>query len=105
MVKIGDKLDEGKSHKPRNKWKDFGEFLENYWWGILIAGWVLSWLIGDFGDAFKADVPVVKEKAVIIKVLDSYEDYKVKYLSDGSVQVVDLGDDAYAVGDTVLIER
>ena len=105
MVKIGDKLDEGKSHKPRNKWKDFGEFLENYWWGLLIAGVVLSWIIGDVGDAFKPNTPIIKEKAVVVNVEDSYEDYKVKYLSDGAVAIIDLGDDGYVVGDTVLAER
>ncbi len=32
MVKFGDNLDKenSKKSKPRNKWKDFGEFLENY---------------------------------------------------------------------------
>lgn len=106
MVKLGEDHKEENNHKPRNKWKDFGEFLENYWWGILIGGWVLSWLIGDIGDVFKPEAQIVKEKAVVIEVVDkNFEDYKVKYLSDGAVQVVDLGDDAYVVGDTVLAER
>jgi len=108
MVKLGEDYKEDKKEvivKPRNKWKDFGEFLEDHWWGLLIAGLILSWVIGDIGDAVKPYTPIVKEKAVIVEVLDSYEDYKVKYLSDGVLQVVDLGNDAYIVGDTVLAER
>jgi hypothetical protein len=108
MVKFGEDIENGnkKKHKSRNKWKDFGEFLENYWWGLLIAGWILSWIIGDIGDAVRPNVPIVKEKAVVVQIVNErLDDYKVKYINDGAVQVVDLGDNAYVVGDTILIER
>jgi len=105
MVKLGEEHKEEKNQKPRNKWKDFGEFLENYWLGLLIFGWILSFIIGDIGEALNHNEIIVKEKAVVIEILDTYENYKVKYLSDGTVTVVDLGNAAYVIGDTILTER
>ena len=106
MVKLGEDYKEDKNApKKRNHFKDFGEFLENYWWGLLIFGWIVFGGVEGIIKAGRPEVPVQKEMAVVIQVEDGYEDYKVKYLSDGAVQVIDLGDDGYVVGDTVLAER
>ena len=103
MVKLGEDHKEENNHKPRNKWKEFGEFLEDYWWGLLIFGWVVFGGIEGIVKAGQPEAP--KYPAVVVEVLDSYEDYKVKYLNDGAVMVVDLGEDDYVKGDTVLVER
>jgi hypothetical protein len=105
MVKLGQDY-ENKNPKPRNRWKEFGEFLEDYWWGLLIAGWVVFGGIEGIIKAGQPNTPKEKERAVVVEVVENgIDDYKVKYLSDGAVQVVDLGNDAYIVGDTVLAER
>jgi hypothetical protein len=107
MVKLGDEYREEKREKPRNKWQDFGEFLEDHWWGLLIGALIISWLIGDIGDVFKPNVPIVKEQAVVIEYVEDaefFDHYKIQFLSDRSVRMEDL-DNGIAVGDTISIER
>ena len=84
---------------------DWEKFWDSFpWWGILIGLLILGSVVTEIMEAAKPDAP--KEKAVVVEVVNArLDDYKVKYLSDGAVQVVDLGDDAYVVGDTVLTKR
>jgi hypothetical protein len=104
MVKIGDDFNEKKekSEKKRFVWEDFGEFLEEYWWGLLIAGAIIFGGIEGIVKAVQPNAP--KEVAVIIEVVDEkLDDYKVKF-NDGVTKVIDL-EDGYVVGDTILTER
>jgi len=82
---------------------DWGDFFSESWWWILIVGWVI---FGGIEGIIKAKQPAApKEQAVIIEVVDEkWDDYKVRFISDGTVDVVDL-DNGFIVGDTVLVKR
>ena len=82
---------------------DWIEFFSESWWWFLIIGFVIFG--GIEGIIAAKQPPAPKERAVVVEDVSGIDDYKVKYLSDGAVQVVDLGDNSYIVGDTVLTER
>ena len=104
MVKLGDNFDEkkGKPEKKRIDLKDFGEFLEEYWWTLLIIGFLIFGGVEGIIKAGKPNAP--KEVAIIIEVVnEDFDDYKVRF-NDGVTKVIDL-EDGYVVGDTILTER
>lgn len=88
--------------KERFDWEKFWDSFP--FWGFIIGLLVLGMVIEGIIGATKPEP--IKEPAVVIEVIDArLDDYKVKYLFDGVVQVVDLNDDNYIVGDTVLVKR
>jgi hypothetical protein len=106
MVKLGDDFNKKKEQpvkEIKTTMKDFGEFLEEYWWTLLIIGFLIFGGIEGIIKAGNPDAP--KYPAVVVEVVsEKLDDYKVKFIDDGTVAVVDLKD-GFVVGDTVLTEK
>ena len=90
----------GRRRKERFDWI---EFFEESWWWFLIIGFIVFGGVEGIIEARKPDA--LKYPAVIVEVVnEKTDDYKVKFIDDGTILVVDL-DDGYAVGDTVSLEK
>ena len=104
MVKIGEDFDK-KDRQREKRGFDWEKFWDNFpWFWIVVAFIIVS---GGVEEMIRAKHPVPMERAVIIEYVEdaSFDHYKIQFLSDRTVKMVDYPDNGYAVGDTVLIER